>query len=59
MSKPAISKSGKSQRERFEEAARDAGADMGKEEFSRVIGKISKSKGSLKKNQRRSTTKNG
>ena len=34
----------KTQRERFEEAARESGADMGKKEFSRVLGKILKPK---------------
>ena len=32
----------KPQLERFKEAARESGADMTKEEFTRVIGKITK-----------------
>ena len=32
----------KNQRERFEEAARKAGADMTKQEFTRVIGRLAK-----------------
>ena len=36
--------SAKSQRLRFEEAARKAGADMSKEEFARVIGGLAKPK---------------
>ena len=39
----------KTQRERFEEAARESGADMGKKEFSRVLGKIVKAKPKLGK----------
>ena len=34
----------KAQLERFEHAAREAGADMGKEEFGRVIGGLAKPK---------------
>ena len=32
----------KSQLDRFQEAARDAGADMSKEQFGRVLGKMAK-----------------
>ena len=32
----------KSQSERFKKAAREAGADMSKKEFGRVIGKVAK-----------------
>jgi len=34
----------KSQLDRFKEAARDAGADMSKDEFGRVIGGLAKPK---------------
>ena len=39
------------QRDRFVRAARDAGADMSKEEFARVIGKITKAKPEKKPEQ--------
>ena len=34
----------KEQTERFKQGAREAGADMSKEEFARVIGKVAKPK---------------
>ncbi len=39
----------KEQLKRFKEAAHDAGADMSKEEFARVIGGLAKPKASAKK----------
>ena len=45
----------KTQRERFEEAARESGADMGKKEFSRVLGKVARKVTSPDRNEDQSS----